>query len=107
MYYCTYIQSIVKAHDTLFIPFAMSTNGALGPEASKFITMVFLSSLVNTLTITKKNMHTELTEAPLKVHVLLLRHRHQDAESTWNSTWFSTFCANGFLQQLQLPTRLS
>jgi hypothetical protein len=28
-----HIQSIVKAYGALFIPFAMSTNGALGPEA--------------------------------------------------------------------------
>jgi len=36
-----HIQSIVKAYDALFTPFAMSTNGALGPEASKFLSVVF------------------------------------------------------------------
>jgi len=32
-----------------------------------------LTSLVNTLPITKKNKHTVVTEAPKKVHVLLSR----------------------------------
>jgi len=66
-----HIQSIVKAHDALFIPFAMSTNGALGPEASKFLTMVI--KFVKT------------------AGMFSMRHSHQDVESTWNTTWFSTF----------------
>jgi len=57
--------------DALFIPFAMSTNGALGPEASKFLTMVF--------------------KFVKPAGMFSMRHSHQDAESTWNTTWFSTF----------------
>jgi hypothetical protein len=66
-----HIQSIVKAYDAHFIPFAMSTNGALGPEASKFLTVVF--------------KHVKASG------MFSMRHSHQDADSTWNTTWFSTF----------------
>ena len=66
-----HIQSIVKAYDALFIPFAMSTNGALGPEASKFLTRVF--------------KHVKAAG------MFSMRHSHQDTDSTWNTTWFSTF----------------
>jgi len=96
----------------------MSTNGALGPEASKFLTVVF--------------KHVKASA------MFSMRHSHQDVDSTWNTTWFSTFrfgprgagirrltnrqkiqgnqyqeerlinfCANGFLQQIQLRMRLS
>jgi len=49
----------------------MSTNGALGPEASKFLAMVF-----------------KFVKA---AGMFSMRHSHQDVESTWNTTWFSTF----------------
>ena len=49
----------------------MSTNGALGPEASKFLTVVFKH---------------------VKAAVMFsMRYSHQDTDSTWNTTWFSTF----------------
>jgi len=66
-----HIQSIVKAYDALFIPFDMSTNGALGPEASKFLTMVF--------------------EHVKAAGMSSMRRSHQDTDSTWNTTWFSVF----------------
>jgi len=49
----------------------MSTNGALGPEASKFLTVVF--------------KHVKAAG------MFSMRHSHQDTDSTWNTTWFSTF----------------
>ena len=49
----------------------MSTNGALGPEASKFLTMVF--------------KHVKAAG------MFSMRHSHQDTDSTWNTAWFSTF----------------
>jgi len=49
----------------------MSTNGALGPEASKFLTVVF--------------KHAKAAS------MFSMRHSHQDTDSTWNTTWFSTF----------------
>ena len=45
----------------------------LGSPLVMRLTSSQLSSLVNTLPITKKNKHTVVTEAPRKVHVLLLR----------------------------------
>ena len=50
----------------------MSTNGALGQEASKFLTMVSKSPKTAGMFI---SMH----------------HSHQDVVSTWNTTWFSVF----------------
>ena len=47
----------------------MSTNGALGPEASKFLTVVF--------------KHVKAAG------MFSMRHSHQDTDSTWNTTWFS------------------
>jgi len=49
----------------------MSANGALGPEASKFLTVVF--------------KHVKAAG------MFSMRHSHQDTDSTWNTTWFSTF----------------
>jgi hypothetical protein len=49
----------------------MSTNGALGPEASKFLSVVF--------------KHVKAAG------MFSMRHSHQDTDSTWNTTWFSTF----------------
>jgi len=49
----------------------MSTNGALGPEASKFLTMVFKHGKASGM--------------------FSMRHSHQDTDSTWNTTWFSAF----------------
>ena len=42
-------------------------------RSSAGLSLVYRSSLVNTLPITKKNKHTVVTEAPKKVNVLLLR----------------------------------
>jgi len=48
----------------------MSTNGALGPEASKFLSVVF--------------KHVKAAG------MFSMRHSHQDTDSTWNTKWFST-----------------
>ena len=71
-----HIQSIAEAYDALFIPFAMSTNGALGPEASKFLTVVF--------------KHVKAAG------MLSMRHSHQDTDSTWKTTWFSEYWRQRF-----------
>jgi len=66
-----HIQSVVQAHDTIFIPFAMSPNGALGHQAAAFLNTVF--------------NHVK------RPGTFSMRSNQQDNNSIWNTTWFSTY----------------
>jgi hypothetical protein len=65
------IMATVAAHNAVFVPFALSSNGAFGPAANTFLKKVF--------------DHVKAAGSSS------MRSCHRSTSSTWTTTWFSTF----------------
>ena len=61
----------IQECNALFIPFALSANGALGPVAYSFLMAVL--------------GHAKIASE------FSMRHSHAEPASTWSTTWFSAY----------------
>ena len=65
------IEAATRARNALFVPFVLSSNGALGARANAFLKLVF--------------------DHVKKEGQFGMRSSHPSRASTWSTTWFSTF----------------
>ena len=65
------IEAATRAHNASFVPFVVSSNGALGASANAFLKLVF--------------------DFVKKEGLFGMRSSHPSRASTWSTTWFSTF----------------